>query len=118
MLPLHTTIAAVSCLLLTSCAELRFQTIRGAKTVWLSKSGDDSSLSKLKLLDKGKTTFLSDPIFVPMDHGAKVYVKEYTSKHCQGRNAFVKIQVKDGDHKGVEGWICGANTTHRKVPGL
>src|SRR6266550_4719490 len=97
---------AISCLLLTSCAELRLQTIRGPKTVWLSTTGDDSSLSKLKLLDKSKTAPGSDRQFVPMDHGAQVYVTDYTIKHCQGRNVFVKIQVKDGDHKGVEGWIC------------
>jgi hypothetical protein len=49
-----------------------------------------------------------------MDHGTEVFVTDYTSKHCQGRSVFIKIQVKNGDHKGLEGWICGANTTHRK----
>jgi len=32
-------IAVISCLLLSSCAELRLQTIRGTKTVWLSGWG-------------------------------------------------------------------------------
>jgi hypothetical protein len=109
---------AISCLLLTSCAELRFQTIRGTKNVWLSTTGDGSSLRKLELLDKGKTTPGNDPQFVPMDHGAQVYVTDYTTKHCQGRSVFVKVQVKDGNHKGLEGWICGASTTHRKVAAL
>lgn len=118
MMEFRIVFVAVSCLLLTSCAELRFQTIRGTKTVWLSKNGDDSSLGKLKLLDKNKTTPGSDQQFVPMDHGAQVYVTDYTSKRCQGRNVFVKIQVKDGNHKGVEGWICGVNTTHRKVAAM
>jgi len=118
MIALCRIIAAISCFLLTSCAELRLQTIRGANTVWLSKTGDDSSLGELKLLNEGKTAPVSDPQFVPLDHGADVYVTDYTSKHCQGKNVFVKIQVKDGDHKGVEGWICGASTTHRKVAAL
>lgn len=108
-------IAASSFLLLASWAELRLQTIRGSKTAWLSKSGGDSSLSQLKFLDKGKTTPGKDSQFIPLDHGTQVYVTEDTRNHCQGRNVFVKIQVKDGDHKGIEGWICGANTTHRKA---
>jgi hypothetical protein len=118
MIPVPRAIVAISCLLLTSCAELRLQTIRGTKTMWLSKNGDDASLGKLEILDKGRTTPVDDPQFVPLDHGAQVYVTDYSSKHCQGRNVFVKIQVKDGDHKGIEGWICGASTTHRKIAAL
>jgi hypothetical protein len=109
---------AISCLVLTSCAELRVQTVRGTKTVWLSKNGDAASLDRLTLLNKGSVTAVNDPQFILMDPGAHVYVSDYTKAHCQGRSVYEKVQVKDGNHTGVEGWICGASTIHKKVAAM
>ena len=94
------------------------QAICGTNPVWLARTGDDSSLNKLRLFDKGKTAPGNDPQFVPIDHGTQIYVTDYTTKSCQRGSVFVKIQVKAGDHQGIEGWICGASMTHHKVGAL
>jgi len=108
--------ATISCLLfLTSCIGLRLQTIRGPKPVWLSKSDDATSLGKLTLFADGKTTPGTDPRFVQIDPGDRIYITDYTEKRCRGRDVFLKIQVKGGTHAGTEGWICGDSTTHRKI---
>jgi hypothetical protein len=105
------------CCLLASCAELRFQTIR-RQPVWLSRTGDSASLAMLKLLDSGKKTPGNDPRFVEIERGSQVYVTEYSAEHCKGANVFEKVQVKTGSQRDVEGWICGASTTHRKAAAL
>jgi hypothetical protein len=114
---LYTIIAAMSCLLSASCAMLRTQTIRGSRTVWLSRTADDTSLNKLILLNKGKLTD-TDPQLVTVERGVEVYITEFTTKRCQGRDVFVRVQIKNGDIKGLEGWLCGASTTNHKVVGL
>ena len=105
------------CCLLASCAELRFQTIR-RQPVWPSRTGDSASLAMLELLDSGKKTHVNDPRFVEIERGSQVYVTEYSAEHCKGANVFEKVQVKTGSQRDVEGWICGASTTHRKVAAL
>jgi hypothetical protein len=95
--PIFAIIAAISCLLLASCAMLRIQTIRGAKTVWLSRTGDDASLNKLILLNKGKPAD-SDSL-VRLENGAQVYITEWTTKRCKGRDVFIKVQIKDCNNK-------------------
>ena len=103
----------VICVLLSiSCAILRIQTIHGAKPVWLSRTGDDASLRQLALLNAGKAPATDS--FLRLEKGVQVYVTEYTKKRCHGRDVFIKVQIKDGESKGVEGWICGASITHRK----
>lgn len=92
---------------------LRIQTIRGSKTTWLSRAGDDISLHKLILLNEGKLTDTDS--LVGVERGAQVYITEWTTKRCKGRDVFIKVQIKDGNSKGLEGWVCGASTTHRKV---
>ena len=114
---LHKIIPVVSCLLLASCATLRLQTVRDTREVWLNKAGDDASLNKLGLLNKGQRTD-ADPQMVRIERGVQVYITEFTTKRCQGRDVFIKVQIKDGDSKGVVGWMCGASTTHHKVIGL
>ena len=96
---------------------LRIQTIRGTKTVWLSEIGDDASLNKLKLRDQGKVVD-GDPQIVRTDWGTEVYILQRTGKRCRGRNVFVKVQIRNGNHEGLEGWICEGSITHRKVVGL
>ena len=118
MIRLCRALVIISCLLLASCAELRIQVVRGTHPVWLSTIRDDSSLNKLTLLDKGKTTPGNDPQFVSLDRGTQIYVTDYTTKYCQGKSVFVKVQVKDGDHQGIEGWICEAAMTHHKTGAL
>lgn len=86
--------------------------------MWLSTAGDDTSLSKLTLLNNGKMTPGNDPQFVQLDKGEQVYVTDFTSTRCHEGKVFVTIQVKDGNHKGIDGWVCGASTTHRKVAAL
>jgi hypothetical protein len=109
-------VAVIPCVLLASCAALRIQTLRdrNAKTIWLSKASDDSSLNKLVLLNKGKIKD-ADSQFVMIETGAQVYITEETTKRCRGMAVFKKVQIKDGPNKGLEGWICGAFTTHQKV---
>ena len=112
----HRILAISSCLLLSSCAALRIQTLqnRKAKTVWLSKASDEASLNKLSLLNNGKTKDAGSQ-FVNIETGTQVYITEQTKKHCTGMAVFKKVQIRDGPNKGLEGWICGASTTNHKV---
>jgi hypothetical protein len=95
---------------------LRTQTIQGnrAKVVWLSKTSDDANLNKLTLRNKGKPTD-ADPQLVGVERGTQVYITQFSTKRCKGRDVFIKVQVRDGPNKGLEGWICGSTTTHHKV---
>jgi hypothetical protein len=109
-------VAVIPCVLLSSCAALRIQTLqnRNAKTIWLSKASDETSLNKLALLNRGKTRDAGSQ-FIMIETGTQVYITEETTKRCGGRAVFKKVQIKDGPNKGLEGWICGAFTTHHKV---
>jgi hypothetical protein len=91
---------------------LRIQTIHDSKAVWLSRTGDDASLDRLVLLNKGKPANTDSLVMV--EPGAQVFIEESSTKRCQGKDVFVKVQIKDGNSKGLEGWICGASTTHIK----
>ena len=107
---------ALSSLLMASCAMLRIQTVHSRRAVWLSKAGDDASLGHLALLNKGEPT--NTDSLVRIENGVPVYTTEFSAKHCNGRDVYVKVTVQDGPNKGIEGWICGASTTHRKVGAL
>jgi hypothetical protein len=105
------------CLAMVSCAELRLQKVT-RQSAWLSISGDPASLTKLKLLDMGKTTPENTSQFVQIEDGIWVFATDYSTERCRGRRVFEKVQVKSGSHKDIEGWMCGASIAHRKTPAL
>jgi hypothetical protein len=114
------TIVVIASLFSASCATLRTQTIHSSQPVWLSKTGDGPSLDKLAASNAASNKGAAGNVapLVQVDHGIQVYIMEETTRRCQGRNVFVKVQIKEGSNKGVEGWICGASTTHHKVGAL